>query len=231
MKKKIDSLSAGKQAASTEPAKTEEAPKETPAAAPEEKAAPAAEATPEAIPEAKPAEPAAEASADVPVGETAPGDSFESLFPEPSNIGKPPSWLWWFVLLIASVVVAFVGYTLAQKNLRDWLSLEPTASPSASATPTPTAEETAASTPTPEATPTPTTVAVVPAEVTLLQRSHCAFLTEQLLLAQQPRQKQLSRALASKCELSGMPVTRTTKRPTSTTKRADKMKLRLLKMR
>lgn len=180
-KKKVDSLSGNKATVETvapknPPAETKpteasatpaEAPKTEPTPAPEApkteepkpvEPAPAATPAPEAPKEGQPA----------PV-ESAPanGESFEALFPEP-HIGTPPSWLWWVVLLIISVVLGVVGFALAQKNLKSWLNLGPTASPSASASAnasaSPTADATATPTPTDTPTPAPT---VDPAAITI----------------------------------------------------------------
>jgi hypothetical protein len=144
MKKKIDSLSSSKGAA-----KAEEQPQE------QKVTAPVAEDTATKTEEAA-ATPAAENVQVTPSPSTATSDeSFENLFPEPTpSLGAPPSWLWWLVLLIISIILGVVGYALAQQNLRSWLSIEPSPSPTATAEPTPDPNETPE--PTPEPTPTPT---------------------------------------------------------------------------
>ncbi len=173
--KKIDSLSAGKQAVPTveevKPHTAEAAvvAPATPKASVEKPAEKQAEPTPAPDTEPTAIEQAAISAPETPVDPAANPDSFDALFPEPASIGKPPSWLWWVILLIVSLMLGIVGYALAQKNLRQWLALDPTPTPkvSASATPslTPTATPSAISTATP--TPTPTPGAVDNASVTL----------------------------------------------------------------
>lgn len=163
MKKKIDSLSAAKggptveevkphqeEATPAEPVK-EEAPKEE-AAKPEAPTTP----PPTETPPAADGQPPADAK-----------DSFEALFPEPRvAMGAPPTWLWWILLLIVSAVLGVVGYALAQRNLKGWLSTETTPIPSVSASASP--SNSASPTPTATVTPTPTASATFdPATVTM----------------------------------------------------------------
>lgn len=171
MKKKIDSLSASKPAeqpnskpADTPQGKAAEAPaeqpaKEAPKEEPREEVKEEAKETP-ATPAATPAEGSTPNSDAAPAPASTPpteGDGFAELFPEPTvTLGAPPSWLWWIVLLIVSLVLGVVGYALAQKRLSDWLSLEPTASPTATATVTPSATPTPSASASTEPAPTPT---------------------------------------------------------------------------
>lgn len=103
---------------------------------------------------------------DQPAETAAQPESFDSLFSDPSTmIGKPPSWLWWLILLVVSVVIGVVGYALAQHRIADWLSVTPTPTTSVTATPISSATPTASATVTPSPTPSPTTV--LPSSVTL----------------------------------------------------------------
>jgi LytR cell envelope-related transcriptional attenuator len=81
-------------------------------------------------------------------------ESFETMFPEPGvAISTPPSWIWWLVLLILSVVLGIVGYALARNRIDGWLSV---------ASPTPTVKATPVSTPSssPSIIPSPTPSAI-----------------------------------------------------------------------
>ena len=72
-----------------------------------EASAPVPASTPEVLEESKSAP------------STGSGDSFESMFPEPAiAISGPPSWIWWVVLIIASTVLALLGYTMAQDTIK-----------------------------------------------------------------------------------------------------------------
>lgn len=181
MKKKLDSLSGTNKPATTPAveevkpqenpvAKEAEKPAEMPVEKSEEKAAETkpTEEKPAEAPIQTPSEAPKEAMASAPTEGTPAPDSFESLFPEPRTaLGAPPSWLWWVLLLIVSAVLGVVGYALTQKNLKDWLSTSPKASPTVSASPSPTASASPSPTTTPTATPTPSPSGVVPANVTL----------------------------------------------------------------
>jgi hypothetical protein len=162
-----------KEEAPAEAPKTEEKPAETPKA--EEKAAekPAEAAKPETA-ATPPAEPAAAGTTPPPatpaVASDAPQeDSFAALFPEPASLGSPPSWLWWVVLLIVSLVLGVVGYSLTQRNLRSWLNIETSPSPTVSATATPTATPTPTESATATPTPTPTATAGIDAKTVTLR--------------------------------------------------------------
>ncbi|MEI6477938.1 MAG: LytR C-terminal domain-containing protein [bacterium] len=145
MPKKLDSLSARKTPAST-PAASPAVEKET--------KAPVVEVV-------------APSSTPAPIKEELPAtaDTFESMFPEPTvSISRPPVWLIWVFLLIASLLAAGAGFAYFNPQLDSWLSpgstpaptLKPTATPVSSPTPTvtatPTATPTASSTATPTAT-------------------------------------------------------------------------------
>ncbi len=162
MAKNLDSLSPAK---SDKPA---DKPIEKPAEAAEKPADTAAAATP------APSEPAASAKAaeapaaskdekgEKPVDPTASPatDTFESMFPEPSvTIAGPPSWIWWLLLIIASVGLGLVAYRLLNGRVDSWLSLTSSSTPTASASATPTASGTPAAT----ATPTPALTTPTPA--------------------------------------------------------------------
>lgn len=91
-------------------------------------------------------------------------DTFESLFPEPTVVIEgPPTWIWWVVLLIGSVLLGLAGFKLANSRLNSWLSVSPSPSAVVLSTPTPTSTTTstpspttATTTPTPSATTIPT---------------------------------------------------------------------------
>jgi hypothetical protein len=171
MKKKMDSLSAKTPPPTTAVPVVEEVqphPAATPTVTPEVKPAEtpsAASSTPEKAPEPAPAAeptPATPSATPATIATSEPQkDSFEELFPEPRvALGAPPTWLWWVLLLVVSIVLGIVGYALTRHNLKDWLSTNPTPSPSATAivTATATPEPTATATPDPTPTATPTTV-------------------------------------------------------------------------
>lgn len=144
MPKPIDTVSRQKPAAT--PAATEPAATETAAAAVEE-------APVETV------EPTAE-------------DSYDSLFPEPSiTLNPPPSWIWWFLALVGSVALGYMGFVLLRSNVDQWLTIAPprasvsqnpanpsvTLNPTVPSAPTTTSPSTtSAATPTPTATPTAT---------------------------------------------------------------------------
>ena len=178
MKKSLDSITpktAAKADApvAEEPKKAAEPAVETPAKAPVEPTPPATPAVETVAPAEAKTEPATEpvdaATPAVP-GTPAKEDTFEALFPEPSvAIAGPPSWIWWTLLLVASVVLGVLGYGLARNHLNGWLAVAPKATPtptvSVSATPTATPTATASATPTP--TPTPTPAALAKKDITL----------------------------------------------------------------
>lgn len=163
MAKSIDTISS---TPSSTPAKSEptapasEVPKEEtkPTEAPKEEVKVEAAAAPEAKEEEKPAEPAdaTEASPE------ADSNSYNNMFPEPSVvIGSPPGWIWWAVLIIASLITAFIGFQLINGKINTWLSVnDSSASPTASATASPsataTADTTNTTTPSPAVTAAPT---------------------------------------------------------------------------
>jgi hypothetical protein len=90
-------------------------------------------------------------------------ESYDSMFPEPTvSVNPPPTWTWWLGLLIASVVIGFVGYKTANSQINNWLAVSPSPESSASTEPTPDSESTA----TPEATSTPTASATPSTEPT-----------------------------------------------------------------
>jgi hypothetical protein len=150
-------------------AANQEAPKEeTPTEEPKEATPPTdgekkEESTETVVPtgELPPLAPATPADGEAPT-ELSEGDSYESLFPEPTVvISSPPTWIWWTLLIIGSLGLAFLGYNLANGKINQWLSINPTPTPSSTttstATATPSATATATATPAPTATPSATT--------------------------------------------------------------------------
>ena len=138
MPKSLDSLSNGAKPAKT-PATEAPAPSTAPEVKAEETLTPIAPVSPE------------------PNKETASlaTDSFESLFPEPTvAISGPPSWIWWVLLILASIGLGLVGYKLLNSKVDSWLSLSGTASPKASAAVTALPTISATSTPEPSSQPT-----------------------------------------------------------------------------
>ena len=154
MAKQIDSLSRGPAAA--KPADTSGAPAvSTPFSG--------ASSTPVTATPTKTTEPTPSVETAAPGSNDGSKSEYDQLFPEPSlAVAGPPAWIWWLLLLIASVVVGIVGFKLTGGKVTSWLqsSATPKASPLAAATPTPSATATptptATATATPVATPTPT---------------------------------------------------------------------------
>lgn len=175
-KKNLDSLSKSTPAGSTgtPPAKDVAAPVvvSSPMSTPPETPAPAVVSAPESTPAAEQAPVAAPAptptSTPTPTPTAQPDpfmagekveNDYDTLFPEPSVIiESPPAWIWWLVLLAASVIVGLVGFRLLNHRLDNWLSVSSTPTPHATvpATVAPTATPTTTATPTPSSSPAPT---------------------------------------------------------------------------
>jgi hypothetical protein len=92
-------------------------------------------------------------------------DTFESLFPEPTVVIEgPPTWIWWLVLLIGSVLLGLAGFKLANSRLNSWLSVSSSPTAIVQSTPIPTTKTTSSTlsptskpaTPTPSSSPLPT---------------------------------------------------------------------------
>jgi len=110
-----------------------------------------------------------------------PQESYTTFFPEPTVVIKsPPSWIWWAVLLIISLLVGIAGYQLVRSRTSELLSEEATPSiktitpsPSVStSTPNTSTTPVASSAPTSSQTPVAVTSpsgsqSVTPATVTL----------------------------------------------------------------
>lgn len=147
----------------------EAAPTETPVPdvttpAPEETApttpadAPAVE--PEQKVEDAPATPAEPVAPALPPMNTEPpqDDKFETLFPEPSIVvSGPPSWIWWVLLVIASIVLGYLFFDLTKGRIDNLLHLDTTPSPTISASVTPSSSsESPSPSVSPEASPSTT---------------------------------------------------------------------------
>ncbi len=147
--------------ATEEPTKGEEAPLAAEPA--KEEAAPEMPAaTEEVAPAMIPAEDSA--MAEPPATETD-EDSFSSLFPEPTvTLAGPPTWVWWILLGVSSLVVIGIGVKLLTSNPEIWkgssASTSPTPTASVGASSSPAASATPASTPAATATPAPTATSV-----------------------------------------------------------------------
>ncbi len=106
-----------------------------------------------------------------PPGTATPPNEFESLFPEPGTaLSAPPSWVWWVVLLVVSLIIGGVGYAIAKNKINTWLAVatpSPTALVSQSPTVSPTTKTTATPSPTPTPTSTPTATATPNSLITI----------------------------------------------------------------
>ena len=105
-----------------------------------------------------------------PVAPVESAENFDSMFPEPSiKISGPPSWIWWAVLVGASVILGVAGITIARQNISSWLGSSPTPTtvPTIATTSTPVATATPVPTAAPTSTPTATASTVVKKSVTL----------------------------------------------------------------
>ena len=166
-KKKMDSLSRGGTGAEAQPVIETIAPHKLDAATTPPQTAPTEPVKADATPAATSAEPTAPvdgAAAEAP-------DNFDVLFPEPGvSISSPPSWIWWLVLLVLSVILAGVGYGILRHKINGWISVatpSPTAIVTATASATPVVTATAAPSPTTSPQPSGSPSAVAPSKVTL----------------------------------------------------------------
>lgn len=54
-------------------------------------------------------------------------DSFDQLFSEPTIVvGKPPSWIWWAILMVGAMIIGMIGFGLVSGRLNQWLSVTET---------------------------------------------------------------------------------------------------------